>query len=359
MSAQAIITHCADWIEEIQKPNGAIAWLPRGIFDPWNHTESAMALAAAGRLDAARLAYAHLADIQRTDGAMPGECGASAPLDKQNRHLLAHKATPLVDTNFTAYCALGVWHLYTISGDIADLRRFVPMVDAAMAFVLRHQSSHGEIAWRAQEDGEVLDDIDALRSGNCSLYKSLEAAILIRRSLGRPAGELELARERLGQALRDKPERFDRTWPAKDNFAMDWYYPVLCGLLQGEAARAHLRARRDEFIDHGLGCRCVHDQPWTTVAETCELAMALLALGERDKAKTLLQWCAPLRDERGGYAMGWQSEEHIVWPDERPSWTAAAMVLAQDALHQFSAGHMVLCGALNPADATAPVNAQS
>lgn len=359
MSPAQNIQHCANWILKIQQPNGAIAWLQSGIFDPWNHTESAMALTAAGHLDAARLAYAHLADIQRADGALPGECGASAPLDKQNRHLLAHQAKPLVDTNFTAYCALGIWHLYCVSGEIEDLQRFAPLVEAAMGFVLRHQSPHGEIAWRAQEAGEALADIDALRSGNCSIYKSLDAAILIGQTLNRPTDGLCAARQMVGTALRDKPARFDRTWASKENFAMDWYYPVLCGLLTGEEAQAHLNARRSAFIDHGLGCRCVRDQPWTTVAETCELAMALLCLGAREKAKTLLQWCAPLRDERGGYAMGWQSEENIVWPDERPSWTAAAMVLALDALHQLSPGHAVPCGALKRDGVTMPMNAQS
>jgi MMP endo-(1,4)-3-O-methyl-alpha-D-mannosidase len=358
MNARGNITHCADWILQVQRKDGSIPWLRRGIFDPWNHTESAMALAVAGHLDAARAAYQHLCDIQRADGALPGQCGASVPMDAQNRHLVVGKAKPLIDTNFTGYCALGVWHLYLLSKDLADLKHFSPLVDAAMGFVLSHQSNHGEIAWRAVEAGEVLADVDALRTGNCSLYKSLEAAILIRQTLGRPADTLHQARARLGEALRQKPERFDRTWAPKSNFAMDWYYPVFCGLLDGDEARTHLLARRGEFIDDGLGCRCVTEQPWTTVAETCELAMALIAIGEKTRAKTLLGWCAPLRDDRGGFAMGWQSEEQIIWPDERPSWTAAAMILALDAVHEISPASQVLCGVLNPERATAPMSVQ-
>jgi hypothetical protein len=358
MNAKDTIAHCANWILQVQRADGSIPWLRRGIFDPWNHTESAMALAVAGHLDAARAAYAHLCDFQRSDGALPGECGASVPMDAQNRHLVVGKAKPLIDTNFTGYCALGVWHLYQLSGERADLERFMPLVDAAMDFVLAHQSEHGEIAWRAIEAGETLADVDALRTGNCSLYKSLEAAALMREALGRPAGQLRAARRRVGIALRERPERFDRTWAPKDNFAMDWYYPVFCGLLQGQAARTHLLARRDEFIDDGLGCRCVTEQPWTTVAETCELAMALMAIGEDVRAQTLLSWCTPLRDDRGGFAMGWQSEEQIVWPDERPAWTAGAMVLALDAVHQITPAHGVLCGALSPDDEEAPMSAQ-
>jgi MMP endo-(1,4)-3-O-methyl-alpha-D-mannosidase len=358
MDIRDTLTHCTNWILQVQRKDGSIPWLDRGIFDPWNHTESAMALAVAGHLDAARQAYQYLCDIQRSDGALPGQCGASVPMDAQNRHLVAGKAKPLIDTNFTGYCALGVWHLYQISHDPADLERFSPLVNAAMEFVLTHQSQHGEIAWRAVETGEVLADVDALRTGNCSLYKSMEAAILIHQTLGRPTDALQQARACLGHALRHMPERFDRTWAPKSNFAMDWYYPVLCGLFDGHEAREHLLARRGEFIDDGLGCRCVTEQPWTTVAETCELAMALMAIDEKVRAKTLLSWCAPLRDDRGGFAMGWQSEEQIIWPDERPSWTAAAMVLALDAVHEMSPASQVLCGVLSPDDEAAPMSVQ-
>ncbi len=359
MKIREDMAHCANWILQVQRKDGSIPWLERGIFDPWNHTESAMALAVAGHLEAARAAYDYLCDIQRTDGALPGECGASAPMDAQNRRLDVARVKSLVDTNFTGYCALGIWQLYQVSGELADLERYAPLVDAAMDFVLGHQSPHGEIAWRAREPGEMLEAVDALRTGNCSLYKSLEAAALIREELGGSADSLQRARNSVGNALLTKPERFDRTWPPKDNFAMDWYYPVFCGLLRGAEARAHLLARRHEFIDDGLGCRCVTEQPWTTVAESAELAMALMAIGEEVRAKTLLGWCAPLRDDRGGYFMGWQSEEQIVWPEERPSWTAAAMVLALDAVHQISPAHKVLCGALSPDDEEAPMIAQA
>ena len=33
----------------------------------------------------------------------------------------------------------------------------------------------------------------------------------------------------------------------------------------------------------GRGVRCVSDQPWVTAAETCELVMALDAIGETER----------------------------------------------------------------------------
>ena len=34
--------------------------------------------------------------------------------------------------------------------------------------------------------------------------------------------------------------------------------------------------------------------------------------------------------------MGWQYEENIFWPKERPSWTSAAAILAADTILDFS-----------------------
>ena len=60
---------------------------------------------------------------------------------------------------------------------------------------------------------------------------------------------------------------------------MDWYYPVLGGAVRGAGAAARLHAGWDEFVVPGLGVRCVSDEPWVTGAETCELVIALDAVG--------------------------------------------------------------------------------
>nr|QQZ49016.1 hypothetical protein JKL49_17515 [Phenylobacterium glaciei] len=68
-----------------------------------------------------------------------------------------------------------------------------------------------------------------------------------------------------------------------------------------------------------------------TVAESCELAMALLGLGAQAAAGALLDSQLNHRDGDGAFWMGWQFEEAIVWPRERPTWTQAAAILAFDA----------------------------
>ena len=36
--------------------------------------------------------------------------------------------------------------------------------------------------------------------------------------------------------------------------------------------------------------------------------------------------------------MGWQFEENFFWPNEKPTWTSAALVIAADSIYDFSDG---------------------
>ena len=36
--------------------------------------------------------------------------------------------------------------------------------------------------------------------------------------------------------------------------------------------------------------------------------------------------------------MGWQFEENFFWPNEQPTWTSAALVIAADSIYDFSDG---------------------
>ena len=93
---------------------------------------------------------------------------------------------------------------------------------------------------------------------------------------------------------------------------MDWYYPVLGGAVRGEAgARRCSRRRWDDFVVPGLGIRCVDTNPWVTGAETCELVMALDALGDHaPRARACSRDMQHLRHDDGRYWTGY------VYPDE-------------------------------------------
>jgi len=113
---------------------------------------------------------------------------------------------------------------------------------------------------------------------------------------------------------------------------MDWYYPVLGGVLRGDAARVRIDEGCDRFVVPGLGVRCVLPNPWVTGGESAELALALWAMGESDRALQILKWVQHLRAEDGLYWTGYVFEDDAVWPEELTTWTAGSLLLAVAAL---------------------------
>ncbi len=138
---------------------------------------------------------------------------------------------------------------------------------------------------------------------------------------------------RLGHAIAEHPDAFTD----KPLHSMDWYYPILGGAVRGGAAHERIAARWDEFVVDGLGIRCVNDRPWVTGAETCELVMALDAVGDRHRAVQQFAAMQHLRDPDGSYWTGLVYADGKRWPVERTTWTGAAVILAADALSRTTA----------------------
>ncbi|HZC39176.1 MAG TPA: prenyltransferase [Streptosporangiaceae bacterium] len=307
--------HIAAW----QEPSGAIGW-PDGHTDAWNHIECAMALSACGLTTPARRAYDWLAGTQRPDGSWPKQTVAGVITD------------PAAESNQVAYIATGVWHELLVTGDEEFARRMWPVVRRATGFVLGLRTRRGEIAWERAAGGARAGY--ALLTGCSSIYQSLRSAVLLAEHVGEPQPDWELAASQLGHVVACHPEAF----ADKSRFSMDWYYPVLAGPVRGPAAGERLAAGWSRFVVPGLGVRCVSDEPWVTGAETCELVLALAAIGETGRARELLRQVQHLRDDDGGYWTGWQFANRAHFPAERSSWTAAAMILAADGLSGATGG---------------------
>jgi hypothetical protein len=202
-----------------------------------------------------------------------------------------------------------------------------PVVDRALAFVLRYQRDDGAILWSVDPDGHP--GRYPLLTGSSSIYHALRCGVACAEALGDERPDWELAAGRLAHAIAHKPQAFE----PKHEFAMDWYYPVLSGALAGRAADARIDAWWDTFVMAGRGVRCVSTGPWVTAAETAECALALDAMGRQRQALELLTWAQAHRCDDGSYVTG------IVYPDEetfpfeeRTTYTSGAIVLAADAL---------------------------
>jgi hypothetical protein len=313
-------------IAAVQEPSGAIPWFPGGHTDPWDHVECAMALAACGLVDEAARAYDWLARTQAADGSWPSKVVAGEVVE-------AHR-----EPHQCAYVAVGVWHYLQVTGDTSFAARNWPTVRRAVDFVVGRQDDAGTIPWAVGPDGARADG--ALLTGSSSIYQSLRCALALADLLGEEQPEWELAACELLHALTAHREDF----LDKSRFSMDWYYPVLGGWLTGADARATLDARRAEFVVPGLGVRCVDDQPWVTGAESSELVLALDNAGRHDDAVALLADIQHMREADGSYWTGWQFAEQVFWPDEHSTWTAAAVILAADALSRTTGGSGVFRG---------------
>jgi hypothetical protein len=328
----AQVAQTAASIAAMQEPTGAIPWTPGEHTDVWNHVEGAMALLVGDQVEAAERAYRWCASTQRPDGSWPMKIVAGVVEDASG------------ETNMSAYLAVGVWHHWLVRRDIEFVQELWPTVRRGLDWVVSHQLTFGGIAWSQEESGRVNEE--ALLAGSSSIHHALRAGVSLAELLEHPQPEWELTGGRLGHALREHRDLF----LDKSTFSMDWYYPVLGGALRGEAAQAQLATRWDDFVVPGLGIRCVDTNPWVTGAETCELVMALEAIGDRARARRLFADMQHLRGEGGAYWTGFVFPENVNWPHEHTTYTAAAVILAADVLSDATPGADIMRGATLVAD---------
>ncbi|MET0386546.1 MAG: prenyltransferase [Polyangiales bacterium] len=317
----------AEWLIAHQQPSGEILWSFDGKSDPWDHVHAAMGLAALGHHDAARAAYRYLARVQEPSGAFAAE------------RVSGHVTRATHETNHAAYIATGVWHLYCATEDDDMLAELWPCVERAIDWVVSLQLPNGAIAW-ASKKGKVW--AAPLITGSSSIHGSLVCALRIAARLGHERPAWHDAWRKLARVLQHDLGVFEKTDLPEPpgRYSMDWYYPVLGGALRGRLGRERLSAPEatQQFLSDGVGCRCVRDQPWYTVAETCELVLALDALGQRERARRMFGCIHAQRQANGAYWTGVTHPDGIVFPEgEQTTWTASAVVLAHDALSDDSA----------------------
>lgn len=315
-------------IVTLQQADGSIPWLQQGIIDPWTHIENAMAIDIGNYHAEAELAYDWLAQIQLSDGSWYASYKDGQPLDKSKvSHVIS-------------YIAVGVWHHYLTTKRISFLKKMWPTVRAAIDFVLDMRGSNGEIYWARDSAGVIYPT--ALITSCSSTYLSIKSALAIASLLGEEKIQWKQANTALAQAIQNMPCRFDSPAENKSIFAMDWYYPVMCSVINGDDAKQRMSSGWDKFVIDGLGSLCSLDKGWVTTAETSELAIALAVNGEYKHSATVFNWLHQMRDEDGAYWYGLALPQREIWPEEKPTWTSAAVVLAADMLRHMSPTSLLL-----------------
>ena len=306
-------------IVDTQLTSGEIPWCDGQKTDPWDHVEAVMGLSVGGYLPEARWGLEWMVRNQNEDGSWFAAYMQGVPEDRTR------------DANISSYIAVGVFHHYLITGDLGFLERMWKTVWAAVDFALSLQTTDGEIHWAISPEGKV--DPMALLTGSSSIYMSLKCGLAIARILGHQAPAWKSALTRLGDAIQNKPHLFNVT---KSRFSMYWFYPILAGVLTGADAQARIDKHWKKYIIEERGVRCVHDEPWVTIAESSELTIALAAMGNFELAKIVFSWIVDRRYDDGSYWCGFTCPDIIVWPEDKITWTNAVALMAADAIYNLT-----------------------
>ena len=308
-----------DLILASQKESGEIPWCVGEKTDPWDHVESAMGLSTSGHFQEAEKAFKWMAKMQLDDGSWYVSYKDGIPDDTTR------------DTNMSSYIAVGAFHYYLVTGDNRFLEEMWPTVKSAINFALSLQAPGGQIYWAISPEDRI--DTMALLTGSSSIYMSIKCALAIATILGNHMPEWRQGLMRLEHAILNKPYLFNMT---KSRYSMDWFYPILSGALVGEKAQIRIEKYWGKFVIEGQGVRCVSDQPWVTVAETCELSLALSAMGDMNRAEALFSWIQNKTNEDGSYWCGFTCPDMTIWPEDKSTWTNAVVLIAADAIYNLT-----------------------
>jgi hypothetical protein len=308
-----------DLIAGSQRHTGEIPWSQEDKTDPWDHVEAAMGLTIGGRYERSRKAFTWLKNQQLDDGSWYAAYENGVVKDHTR------------ETNHAAYIAAGLYHYHLITGDLEFVRHMWPTMAAAVEFAISLQAAGGEIYWALDPRGRV--DPMALLTGCSSIAFSLKCALVLTRLLNKDCPHWRKALMRLQVCIQDKPHNFNMT---KSRFSMDWFYPILCGIVTGRTAQARIEKYWKKFVIHNVGVRCVSDQPWVTIAESCELVLALAAMGNDLLSRIVFSWIGDRTFNDDTYWCGFTFPEMVIWPEEKITWTNAVVLMAADALYHLT-----------------------
>ena len=236
----------------------------------------------------------------------------------------------------SAYLAVGVWHHWLVRRDLAFVQRFWPSVRAGLDWVVSQQLPFGGINWTPDRGrsrcwpaprASTSRCAPASRSPSCSTTRS-------------PSGSWPAAGSATPCASTATCSRTSR------RYSMDWYYPVLGGAVRGRAAYELLESRWDDVRRARPRHPLRRHQPVGDRRRDLRAGDgARRARRPPARADAARGHAAPARAD-GRYWTGWVYDDHpdngeprdVYWPVEHTTYTAAAVILAVDALGEV-AGH--------------------
>ena len=305
------------WIKRNQNTDGSIQWDEKGKCDPWDHIECLIALAIYNENES------FLAGIEWFRNNLNEEFMVAPVFHRQKAsedHFEYHHAP---------YFAVALLQYYYSSNNKKVLHDNLEILRGIVLKTLAARDEYGYFYWAKDKNG--FND-NSLITATSSIFLSLKCVSAIYKILGIRSLKLENEIASIKQAFDLKSKRFNRDNIDRSRFSMDCYYPYLSGLIMD----AGLNRNLEKFYVKDLGIKCVIEEPWVTIAESSEAIIALLRSGDKAFAHKIFENILKLRGTDGLFPTGYQYQQKIFWPDEKSTWTNAAVVIAADALFDLT-----------------------
>ena len=198
-------------------PTGMIPWFPGGHADPWNHVEAAMALALGGRRTEAERAYDWLVDAAARAARGTSTTWPTASSRTSSTPTCAPTSPPACGTTGCS------------PATAASSRRCGRWSSGPSTSCSTCRRPGARSSGPATPTARPWSF--ALLTGSSSICHSLRCAIALAEHLGHERPDWELAAAHLA-ARRSRTCR--DAFAPKHRWAMDWYYPVLAGVVTGD-----------------------------------------------------------------------------------------------------------------------------
>ncbi|MDC0124102.1 hypothetical protein OAI17_02020 [Gammaproteobacteria bacterium] len=291
-----------DWIIYNQAENGRISWDEKGKSDPWDHCECLIALAIFEEWDAFDLGIKWFFDNLNDEGCISPEYKNNAPV---HDHYESHHAP---------YIILPLMQAILMGRD--DLLN--PFIKSQIKIIFdqlhEFKDSEGYYFWAKDKKG--FSD-NSLITASMSIFLSLKAF------------------DKFSSIEFDKQvwdSKFNRDGVDRSRFSMDFYYPFMCGV---KTNKLDFQSGLKDFYVDGLGIKCVKEEPWVTIAESCECVIAALVVDDYETAQNIFNNILQFKNDNGIFPTGYQYEMDIFWPEENSTWTNAAVIIAAHALATY------------------------
>ena len=290
-----------DWIILNQLEDGSILWDQRGKCDPWDHCECLIALAIYEEWDAFDKGVDWFFNNINKDGLI-------SPEFKNQQSVYNH-----FESHHAPYIVLPLMQAMLIKDEESFPKEYSPQINNIFDQLENFKDDDGYYYWAKDKKG--LSD-NSLITATMSILLSLTARH--ERSFSIDTSKWD--------------QKFDRDGTDRSRFSMDFYYPYLARVKNN---KQEFDKHLEEFYVKGLGVKCVKEEPWVTIAESSECVLAALVNGNVTSAENIFNDILQFQDSAGIFPTGYQYDLKIFWPEEKSTWTNAAVIIAGHALCTF------------------------